>query len=84
MKPENRLWLEQNYPAYVGFIRNMTLPATIDYEKALRVMREEWRPGYNTNLADPGCRGNMLKDLFYLYQVELNEEEQPAPIKISM
>jgi len=69
MNPANKQILDSLEHFHITFDRNQTIHGLTHQNKAdlLRVMREEFRPGYTYDEWCPHCAGKFLKDVYGEY-----------------
>lgn len=83
MKPENKKFLDDNrhhYETYQKAFYLRGLSAEVR-EGMQRVMREEFQPGYHTDLWCPPCLVEMLKTIYRHYDEWL--KQQPVTVQAS-
>lgn len=87
MKPENQALLDANRHHYdtitkAGYVKHLNAH---ERDGMVRVMREEFQPGYNTDLWCAPCVFDMVKLLYQRYDAWLaaqpKEEPKPAIIE---
>jgi hypothetical protein len=83
MKPENKQFLEANYHHWVTlrdaqFLRGLNAN---EREGMVRVMAEEFQPGYTCDLWCPTCVFEMVKSLYTRY--EQWKLDNPEPIEVA-
>lgn len=82
MKPENKAFLDANRHHYdtiikAGYVKHLNAH---ERERMVRVMNEEFQPGYTADLWCPPCVFDMVKLLYQRYDAWL--ASQPEPPKV--
>lgn len=84
MKPENKQFLDDNRHFHDTLIKAFYMKGlnANQREGMVRVMREEFQPGYSTDLWCPPCVSDMVKLLYRLYDDLLAKQtKEPEPAK---
>jgi hypothetical protein len=83
MKPENKAILDKNRSHHLtatkaGFVKGFNAR---EKEELLRVMREEFQPGYTTDMWCSPCIFDFIKLIYKHYDawLEAQPKEEPAP-----
>ncbi len=75
MTPSNAQYLADNRHQYETFLQAGYLNLVNgEKDQFLRIMREEWQPGYHTSLWCGKCVVEMVKLVYRLYDEELKKE----------
>lgn len=85
MKPENKAFLDAHRHHYDTLIKAFYMKGLNANERdgMVRVMREEFQPGYNTDLWCSPCVADMVRLLYQRYDlwISLQPKEEPAVIE---
>jgi hypothetical protein len=76
MKPENKAFLDANRHHYETFKKAQYMRHLNAHEREgmQRVMREEFQPGYNSDLWCPPCVADMVVKLYERYDEWLSQQ----------